>query len=112
LLEGFPFSAVGCQARDMTEENSQGLSAAAADVERQREESERECREWVEELTLLQIQGFELYLSIVVPLKVRSHLSEGMRVAALCHAKMAKEISTLWKAVSSAVEFVLGRSCT
>jgi hypothetical protein len=35
------------QARDMAEVNSQGLSNMAVDIKRQREESERECSEWV-----------------------------------------------------------------
>jgi hypothetical protein len=36
------------------------------------------CWERVEELTFLQTQGSEICLDIVGPLRVRSHLSEGM----------------------------------
>jgi hypothetical protein len=100
------------QAQDVAEENSQGLSDAAADAERRREESERECQEFVEELTLLQIWGSELCLAIVGPLKVRSHLPEGMRVIAHCHAEMDEELDMLRASVSSTEEFVLGRSST
>jgi hypothetical protein len=37
-------------------------------------------------------------------------MSEGMRIAALHHTEMAKEFAVLRAAVSSAVEFALGRS--
>jgi hypothetical protein len=43
---------------------------------------------------------------------VRSHLPEGMRVIALCHAEMDEELDMLRAAVSSTEEFVLGRSST
>jgi hypothetical protein len=33
-----------------------------------------------------------------------------MKLAALCHAEIARELATLRAAVSSATEFVLGRS--
>jgi hypothetical protein len=49
----------------MAEENSRGLFEVAANAEKRQEESERECREWVEELTLLQTWGSELCQSIV-----------------------------------------------
>jgi hypothetical protein len=60
----------------------------------------------------LQIWGSELCLAIVGPLKVMSHLLEGMRVIALCHAEMDEELDMLRAAVSSTEEFVLGRSST
>jgi hypothetical protein len=41
-----------------------------------------------------------------------SHLLEGMRVIALCHAEMDEELDMLRAAVSSTEEFVLGRSST
>jgi hypothetical protein len=72
--------------------------------------SEREHREQFEELTLLQNQGFELCHAIVGPPRVRHHLSEGMRLAALSHTKMAREFAALWAAVSFAVESTLGHS--
>jgi hypothetical protein len=81
-----------------------------ANVERRMEESKRECREQVQELTLLQTQGFKLCLAIVGPLRVRSHLSEGMRIATLCHTKMAEELAALRAAISSVAVFVLGCS--
>jgi hypothetical protein len=59
------------QARDMTEENFQCLSGVVADADRQWEEAQRECRELVQELTLLQTRGSELCQAIVGPLKVR-----------------------------------------
>jgi hypothetical protein len=65
-------------AREMAEENSCGMSDIGAYVERWREESERECWERVEELSLLQTRGFELCQEIVGPSRVRSHLLEGM----------------------------------
>jgi hypothetical protein len=42
------------QARETAEENSQGLSDVVAYVKRRWEESERECWNWVEELTVVQ----------------------------------------------------------
>jgi hypothetical protein len=41
---------------------------------------------------------------------VRNHLSEGMRLAALCHTEMVRELAVLWAAVSSAAESTLGCS--
>jgi hypothetical protein len=52
------------------------LSGTVADAERRLEDSKRECRVLVEELTLLQTQGFELCLVVVGHPRVRSHLSE------------------------------------
>jgi hypothetical protein len=40
---------------------------------------------------------------------VRNLLSEGMQIAALHHTEMAGELSALQAAVSSTVEFTLGR---
>jgi hypothetical protein len=68
----------------------------------------REHQEQFEELTLLQTQGSELCLAIVGSPRVRNHLSEGMRVAALCHTEMAGELAVLRAVVFSAVEFTLG----
>jgi hypothetical protein len=41
---------------------------------------------------------------------VRNHLSKGTRIAALRHIEMVGELATLWAAVPSVVELVLGRS--
>jgi hypothetical protein len=41
---------------------------------------------------------------------VRNHLPDGMRIAALCHVEMAAELAMLRATVSSASEFMLGRS--
>jgi hypothetical protein len=38
------------------------------------------------------------------------HLSQGMRLAALCHTEMAGELAMLQAVVSIVVESVLGRS--
>jgi hypothetical protein len=65
-------------AQEMDEENSSGMSDIGAYIERRREESERECWERVEELSLLQTRGFELCQAIVGPSRVRSHLLDGM----------------------------------
>jgi hypothetical protein len=40
------------QARDMTEENTRGLFDVVADIEWWREESYRECQEWVEKINV------------------------------------------------------------
>jgi hypothetical protein len=58
----------------------------------------------------LQTQGSELCLAIVNPPRVRSHVSEGMQIAALCCTMMVKELTALWPAVSSTTEFTHGRS--
>jgi hypothetical protein len=71
---------------------------------------EREHREHFEELTLLQTQGFELCHATIGPPWVRHHLSEGMRLAALRHTEMVRELATLPAMVSSATESVLGCS--
>jgi hypothetical protein len=86
------------------------LTDAVANVEWWLEESKRECREQVEELTLLQTLGSELCLAVVGPLRVRSHLSERMWVFALRHTEMAGELATLRVAMASTAEFVLGCS--
>jgi hypothetical protein len=96
--------------RDMTEEKSWGLTDTVTDAEWRLEESKRECREQVKELTLLQIRGFELCLTVVGPPRVRSHLLEGMRVATLCYTEMARELAALRTTVSSTAEFTLGHS--
>jgi hypothetical protein len=108
LLEGE--LAEARQARDTTKENSQGLSDVAADAERRLEESKRVCWEHVEELILLQTRGSELCLTIVGPLRVRSHLLEGMLIAALHHNEMLEEFAALRAAVSSIVKFALRHS--
>jgi hypothetical protein len=78
------------QARDTTEVNSQGLSDVAANVERRQEDFEMECQERIQELTLLQTRGSELCKAIVSPLRVWSHLSEGMRIATLHHVSLGE----------------------
>jgi hypothetical protein len=59
---------------------------------------------------LLQTQGSELCLAIVGAPRVRNHLSEGMRLTALRHTEMARELAVLWVALSSAAELVFGHS--
>jgi hypothetical protein len=46
----------------------------------------------------------------LIPPRAMHHLSEGMRLVALCHTEMARELSVLRAAVSSAMELVLGHS--
>jgi hypothetical protein len=94
----------------MAEENSQGLCDAVATAERRRVESERECQEQFEEFTLLQTRGSKLCLAIIGPSRVRNHILMGMWITALCHTEMAGEPAALRVAVSSTMEFVLGRS--
>jgi hypothetical protein len=94
------------------EANSKGLSEAAADAERWWEESERECQERVQEHTLLQTWGSELCQAIVGPLRLRSHMSKGMRIAALCHTEMAEQLALLRVLLSSVGQSVHGRSPT
>jgi hypothetical protein len=108
LLEGE--LAEARRAREVAEENFHGLSDAVADGARRLAVSERECYEQFEELTLLQTWGSKLFLAIIGPPRVRNHLSEGIRAAALHHTKMARELATLQVAVSSAIESMLGRS--
>jgi hypothetical protein len=55
------------QAQDMVEAKLAGLVYRAADADQQREEAEQQCAAQVEELTLLQIRGSELFLVIVAP---------------------------------------------
>jgi hypothetical protein len=107
-------------------ENSIALSSTRADAmdlaqkvvlledeigeERQAWETfEREHRERFEELTLLQTRGSKLCDAIVGPPWSR-HLSEGMRLAALRHTKMAGELAAFRVVVSSDAEAVLRHS--
>jgi hypothetical protein len=96
-----------CWAREVVEEIARGLSNAAADAERQRDESERGHREQLEEFTLLQTRGSKLCFAIIGPIRMRNHLSEGMQIAALHHTEMVGEFATLQTTVSSVVEFTL-----
>jgi hypothetical protein len=97
-------------------ENSTVLSSARADAEdyarkvillkdelveerQAMETSEREHREHFEELTLLQTRGYEVCHAIIGPPRARQ-LSEGMRLAALCHTEIAGELTTFRAAVS------------
>jgi hypothetical protein len=84
----------------MAETNSQGLSNVAVDAKRRWAESERECQEWVQEVTLLQAEGSELCQTIVGPLKVRGLLLEGMWIAAICHTEMVVQFTMLGEVVS------------
>jgi hypothetical protein len=93
LLEGE--LAEARQSQDTTKEKSQGLTNVVADAEWWLEESKRECRGQVEELTLHQTRDFELCLAIVGSLRVRSHLLEGIQVTALHHTEMAGELAAL-----------------
>jgi hypothetical protein len=70
------------------------------------EVSEMERWAQFEVLTLLQTWGFELCHAIVGPPQVRHHQSEGMRLAALRHTKMAGELAVLQVMVSTAAELV------
>jgi 7-keto-8-aminopelargonate synthetase-like enzyme len=76
------------------------------------EVSKRERQEQFEELILLQTWGSELCHAIVGPPRARHHLSEGMRLAALCHIEMAGEPTALQAVVSTATELVLRCSPT
>jgi hypothetical protein len=71
-----------------------------------------DSQEWVQELTLLQTRGSELCQAIVDPPRVRSHVSEGMKIAALYNTKMVEQLAALQAAVSSATQFVLECSPT
>jgi hypothetical protein len=53
----------------MVEAKLAGLVYRAADADQQWEEAEQQCAAQVEELTLLQIRGSELFLAIVAPPK-------------------------------------------
>jgi hypothetical protein len=48
--------------------------------------------------------------AIIDPPRVRHHLSKGMRLTAIHHTKIARELATLWAAVPTTVESVLGHS--
>jgi hypothetical protein len=93
----------------VAEETTCGFFDAAADAERWQVESKRGRQEQLEELTLLQTRGSELCFAIVGPPQARNHLSEGMQITALWHTEMARELAMLQTAVSSALEFMLGR---
>jgi hypothetical protein len=82
--------------------NSQSLSSVAADADRRWEEARRECRERVQELTLLQTRGFELCQAIVGPPKLRGQLSEGMWIVVTRHTEMAKQLTGLQATMFSA----------
>jgi hypothetical protein len=49
-------------------------------------------------------------LAIVSPSRMRNHLLERMRAAAIRHIEMAGELAELWATVTSVVELVLGHS--
>jgi hypothetical protein len=70
----------------------------------------RECQERFQEFTLLQTWGSELCQTIVGPLRVRGHLSEGMWIVALHNTEMAEQLAVFWVVVSSATEFMPRRS--
>jgi hypothetical protein len=72
--------------------------------------SERERRARFEELILLQTRGSKLCHAIIDPPRLRHHLSEGMRLAALRHTEMVGELTMFLVVVSSATESVLGCS--
>jgi hypothetical protein len=98
-------------------EDAEGLAQKIALLEdelaaerRSREVSERGHQEQFEELTLLWTGGSELCHTIIGPPWVRHHLTEGMRLVALHHTKMAGELAVLRAAVSATAESVLGRS--
>jgi hypothetical protein len=86
------------------------LFDVAVDVERWLEECKRECLEKVEELTLLWTRGSELCLATVGPLRVRSHMLEGMQIVALYLVEMVEELASLRAVISYATEFTLGCS--
>jgi hypothetical protein len=77
---------------------------------RAREVSEREHREQFEEFTLLQSRVSELCHAIIDTPRAMHHLSEGMWLVALRHTEMARVLATLWAAVSTVAESVLGCS--
>jgi hypothetical protein len=96
-----------------TRSNVEGLAQKIALLESEltedcqdRETSEREYWECFDELTLLQTQGSEMYLTIIGPPRPR-RLYEGKQLATLHHNKMVQELAMFWMAVSSAVESVL-----
>jgi hypothetical protein len=108
LLEGELVEAR--QAWEVAEEKFRSLSDASADGTQRLVVFEMECRQQSEELSLLRARVAQSCLAIVGPSKVRSHLLARMWAATLCHTEMARELTALWEAVSSAMELVLGRS--
>jgi hypothetical protein len=63
-------------------------------VEHQAQEmSEREHQAHFEELSLLQTWGSEMCHAIIGPARAK-HLFEGMRLSALCHTEMVRELIT------------------
>jgi hypothetical protein len=98
------------QALEVVEEKFCSLSDTSADGVRSLVAFEMEHQEHFEELSLLRAWGAELCLAIVGPSQAGNHMSERMRAAAIRHIEMAKELATLWVAVTSAMELVLGRS--
>jgi hypothetical protein len=72
-----------------------------AGINRWWDDAKRQCQDFIQELTLLQNKGIELCLAIVGPLMVWHHLSDGMRIATICHTEMAGQLATLWAAMSS-----------
>jgi hypothetical protein len=99
-----------CQAREVAEENSRGLSDVAADAEHRWEVFAREHQKHFVELTLVQTRGSALCLAIVGPPWVRDHMFKGMQITALHQIDMARELASLQAAVSSITELTLRRS--
>jgi hypothetical protein len=60
----------------------------------------------------MQNRGCKLCQAIVGHPKVRGHLSKGMWIAVIHHTEMAELLATLQTVVSSAAQFMLGRSPT
>jgi hypothetical protein len=71
------------------------------------EVSEREHQARFEECTLLQTRGSKLCHAIIGPPRSRHHLSDGMKLAALRHTKMARELTVFRVAVSATAKLVL-----
>jgi hypothetical protein len=94
----------------LAEENSRGLSDAAANTECRWEVTEWERQKQFDELTHLQTRGSELCLVILGPPRVRNHPSEGMQLMALRHSEMAGELATLRVTVPFVADSALGRS--
>jgi hypothetical protein len=98
LLEGVLVDAR--QVQDTSEANFQGLSDGAAGINRPQDDADRQCRDLVHELILLQTWGSELHQVIVSPPMVLGHLLEVMQFAAICHAEMAGQFAGLQAVVS------------
>jgi hypothetical protein len=98
---------IHARAREVSEKNARILSDVAATTESWWVVSERKRREHESLHPLLQTRGSELCLAILGPPRVRNHLSEGMRIAALCHTEMAGEPAALRAMVSSTMELML-----